>query len=94
MLCQLFAGGRSGTVVPLTESEAARKRAMIAAHASQADTLAPFRCDAERFRPAPPYDFTIPPNDGRLLYERMEWGLSGREWSHLARAALAALALS
>jgi hypothetical protein len=55
--------------------------------------LAPFALDVERFRPAPCYDFSQPPNGGRLLYEQQRWGLHGRRWSGLACAAGARLGL-
>ena len=30
----------------------------------------------ERFRPAPDYDFTQPPHEGRLFYENYDWGMT------------------
>jgi hypothetical protein len=66
---------------------------MIAAHASQQRVLAPFATDVERFRPAPAYDFTRPPNGGRLYYERYAWGMTGERWRTLANDALKQLEL-
>lgn len=79
--------------IPLTEGEKARKRRMIEAHVTQKTVLEAFPIDVERFRPAPPYDFTELPNEGRLLYEGHDWGMSGERWQSLARAALVELGL-
>jgi len=57
----------------------ARKRRMLAAHASQAEVLALFDPEVERFRPAPDHDFRRLPNGGDLLYERLGW-LSRDAW--------------
>ena len=77
----------------LDPEEAARKERMIAAHATQRDTLAQFPVKAERFRKAPHYDFTEPANHGRLWYERFDWGLTGDQWRAKAREALKELGL-
>ncbi len=39
------------------------------------------------------YDFTQLPNEGRLLYETQNWGMSGARWRELAATALAELGL-
>ena len=80
-------GGPQEVCVALGEEQQRLKSRMVAAHASQARTLAPFALDVERFRPAPSYDFTRLPNGGRLLYERYDWGMTGERWLRLARAA-------
>ncbi|ACG72310.1 LmbE family protein [Anaeromyxobacter sp. K] len=49
------------------------KRRMLAAYASQRETLAPFRADVERFRSAPPLDPARRPHPGALHYEAMGW---------------------
>lgn len=74
-------------LVPLSGEERARKRRMIAAHASQQATLAVFSTATERYRTAPDYDFTILPNQGQLFYERYDWGMTGDRWLQLVRAA-------
>jgi LmbE family N-acetylglucosaminyl deacetylase len=79
--------------IPLDEEERARKARMIAAYATQRRVLEPFPTDLERFRPAPAYDFSALPNDGRLLYERYDWGMDGTRWCALARSALGDLNL-
>ncbi len=72
------------------------KAAMFACHASQAAVLASFSCAREQFRAAPVYDFSRPPHEGRLLYERpgsgAEWGIDGARWRAEAAAARARLA--
>ncbi len=82
------------TAIRLSPAAIALKRSMMAAHRSQQQILAPFAIDVERFRLAPAHDFTRLPNQGRLLYEQFNWGLSGAEWPLLARAALADLGLA
>jgi LmbE family N-acetylglucosaminyl deacetylase len=90
---QRFApGGPREVCVALSGDEHRLKARMAAAHATQARTLAPFALDAERFRPAPAYDFTELPNGGRLLYESYEWGMTGERWLRLARVAARRLA--
>jgi hypothetical protein len=80
-------------VVWLDAGQRELKHRMLAAHATQAATLAAFTLDFERFRLAPDYDFTALPNGGDLLYERYDWGLMGARWQTLARAALDELGL-
>ncbi len=79
--------------IPLSAEEQARKRQMIAAHATQRSVLEAFHIDVERFRPAPGYQFSELPNGGRLLYEKHDWGMDGERWRALTRAALADLGL-
>jgi N-acetylglucosamine malate deacetylase 2 len=90
MLVQSFVPQASGDgiVVALTKEWRARKQKMLAAHVSQQDVLQAFSLDAERFRPAPAYDFTKLPNEGRLFYETMPWGMTGEHWLKLAAATL------
>jgi LmbE family N-acetylglucosaminyl deacetylase len=79
--------------VHLTPEEQAHKRALLACHASQEQTLRPFPLDVERFRIAPHYDFLQPPHAGLLYYERHAWGMEGKRFRALAAEALAALGL-
>jgi hypothetical protein len=66
---------------------------MLDAHATQQRVLAMISTDVERFRPAPLYDFSALPNEGRLLYEMYGWGMTGPRWQALAAAALRDLGL-
>jgi LmbE family N-acetylglucosaminyl deacetylase len=94
-LLQSFAPeqGRKCLTLPLSADEQARKRRMIAAHASQQAVLSAFALDAERFRCAPACDFTEPPNGGRLLYEQYAFGMTGARWRDCVAEALRALDL-
>ena len=69
-----------------------RKKAMIAAHASQHQMLSRFDPAREQFRPAVKHDFTALPNGGRLLYERMPWGIEGAIFRRQVGEAMAAMA--
>lgn len=90
---QSFADESGAAVLRLTQAERDLKRRMIAAHATQRETLEGFGAADEWFRPAPSYDFTALPNEGALLYERHGWGLTGARWRDLAAAALSELGL-
>jgi LmbE family N-acetylglucosaminyl deacetylase len=83
--------GEEEWTLGLPAEERARKERMLAAFATQQRTLAPFRAEAERFRVAPAYDFTLPPHPEPPHYERFGWGCTGEEWRARARAALAGL---
>jgi LmbE family N-acetylglucosaminyl deacetylase len=74
--------------IALSPEEQERKQRMVASFATQETGLAPFRLDAERFRPAPAYPFPTLPNDGQLLYEQHDCGMTGERWRTLAQAAL------
>jgi LmbE family N-acetylglucosaminyl deacetylase len=79
------------TILTLSWEALALKRRMLDAHTTQRATLQGFDAATERFRPAPPHDFTVLPNGGRLLYERHGWGLTGERWLALVRQAEAEL---
>ncbi|HXX68740.1 MAG TPA: PIG-L family deacetylase [Polyangiaceae bacterium] len=74
--------------VELTDEERRLKRSMFSAFATQREVLAAFRCECERFRMAPSYDFGTPPHDGRLHYERFGRSVGGATWRAFARAAI------
>jgi LmbE family N-acetylglucosaminyl deacetylase len=89
-----FLGQDSGEVVREVNGEdLERKRAMLACFRTQQRALRLFEVRVERFRQAPRYDFTAPPHDGTLLYERYAWGMEGERFRRLAREALTALEL-
>jgi len=75
-----------------SEAESALKHRMLAAHESQAATLALFPPGPERFRRAPPADFSRPPHPGETYSERMGW-MRGEQFRCLAATALEELAL-
>jgi N-acetylglucosamine malate deacetylase 2 len=86
-----FLPGPVPVVIHLKEAETVRKRAMIAAHVTQAEVLRDFAADRESFRTAPDYDWQRPPHPGPLNYERWGWEMTGDRWRALAAEAGAAL---
>ena len=86
-------GAAPVTTIRLNQRERRLKRAMVAAHHSQRQTLAWFTLDAEYFRPALKIDFLSLPNNGSLLYERYDWGMTGEQWLALTKAAQCELGL-
>lgn len=85
--------GVRATDIRLNKEEQSLKRSMLGAYRTQRETLAAFDTATEHFRPAPDYDFTVLPNDGKLLYERYDWGMDRARWLTLAQVALAELGL-
>jgi hypothetical protein len=65
----------------LTPAEQRLKRLMLCAFRSQCRTLQPFGVTEEWLRVAPTYDFTRPPNGGRVWYEQFPWGMRAAEWT-------------
>ena len=88
MQCFIAAARPPALEIRLDDEQRRRKQAMLDAHATQRQVLSMVAADVERFRPAPAYDFTVLPNEGRLLYELHGWGMSGMRWQSLAAAAL------
>jgi LmbE family N-acetylglucosaminyl deacetylase len=82
------AGSGSVITLELDPSEQDRKRDAFRCFASQRLTLTPFDPAKEIFRAAPAYDFSKPPHDGELLYERHGGGMTGARWRALAQEAL------
>jgi N-acetylglucosamine malate deacetylase 2 len=81
-----FLPGPPETCLTLTEEERELKRRMIGAFATQAETLQAFLPPRdERFRPAPRYDFTQPPHEGRLQYEIWGFPIDGKRWRETAK---------
>lgn len=81
-------------LVRLTPEEQVRKRALLACHASQEQTLRQFPLELERFRIAPHHDFLQPPHAGQLYYERHPWGMNGERFRALAAQAFEELGLA
>jgi N-acetylglucosamine malate deacetylase 2 len=73
----------------LSNNDRDRKRKMMDAHASQRLVLESFPIDREPLRPAPEYNFSEPPHEGKLWYECMGWPMTGARWRQLATTALA-----
>jgi LmbE family N-acetylglucosaminyl deacetylase len=74
-------------VIRLTPEGQALKQRLLAGYHSQAERLKSVPLEQECFRLAPTYDFTHPPHDGPILYERYSWGMTVREWCALATVA-------
>ena len=72
----------------LNPDEQLLKARMFEAFVSQRDCLRDFPLVAERFRVAPRYDFTQPPHEGTLDYERFCATICGEEWRARASRAL------
>jgi LmbE family N-acetylglucosaminyl deacetylase len=85
--------GPPARVIRLSPADRSMKREMLGCFETQRHALAPFSCEAERFRVAPRYDFTRAPHQGQLFYERLDCGIDGAQWRTMAAQALAALAL-
>jgi LmbE family N-acetylglucosaminyl deacetylase len=77
--------------VRLSREAAELKARMYECFRTQQRCLQQFTTDIERFRAAPRYNFTRPPHDGTLDYERRSRRMSGGEWRSHARRALARL---
>ena len=68
----------------LSEEDERRKDAMLRCFETQRDVLSVFFPPrSEIFRPAPAYDFSKPPHDGALHYERLGWPMTGERWREL-----------
>lgn len=78
----------------LTEEERSRKQTMLSCFRTQHEMLRQFDTSRESFRAAPDYDFTVPPHDGPLYYERYNWSINGRRFRELAASAARELGLS
>ena len=68
----------------LSPYERSHKRQLFQCYATQGEVLRHIPVNAERFRLAPPYDFSRPPHDGPLHYERFPWRMTGERWRALA----------
>ena len=76
--------------ISLGEAAWHRKQLMLGAFVTQGDLLSSFNARIERLRAAPGYDFTRPPNGGRIHYQSFV-GWRPEQWCRLAAAALADL---
>ena len=73
----------------LNAQEKAAKQALLDCFPTQRETLRYFDLSVERYRVAPAYDFTQPPHQGELFYERFPWGMTGSRFRQLAALASA-----
>ena len=76
-----FAGGvvrsnefaEGGGELRLTPEEAAWKRGLLALYASERGNLRHIRVEQEALRPLARHDYTRPPHEGKLFYQRFQW---------------------
>jgi LmbE family N-acetylglucosaminyl deacetylase len=78
--------GESTTLMLDSDALELKKR-MFDCFKTQQQTLAQSPLGPEKFRQAPVYDFTRPPHDGKLHYEKLNLGVTGEQWRELAREA-------
>jgi LmbE family N-acetylglucosaminyl deacetylase len=88
------AADAQGRTVALSHAQRAFKQSLVDAYASQRDTLRRLPVAAERFRPAPRYDFARRPHAGPLWYEGRGWPVSGDRFCRLAADALHELGIA
>ena len=79
--------------VHLDQEQQDRKREMYDCFATQRQVLRNFATEMEKFRPAPRYNFTRPPHEGQLNYERFGEPYRGHRWRRDAEEALARLSM-
>ena len=68
-------------VFEITGEELDRKLAMCREYTSQGDFLQVFDPNREIVRPLAAYDYTRPPHEGKLNYERWQWSMTGEDVS-------------
>lgn len=82
---------REMTTLLLDERAQEVKQRMFACFETQRESLAVSPVGPERFRQPLEYDFSLPPQTGKLYYENFDWAPRRDEWQSLARQALADL---
>ncbi|MDQ3665060.1 MAG: PIG-L family deacetylase [Acidobacteriota bacterium] len=78
---------RETTTLMLDEEAQELKRRMYECFATQREAIRGNPLGPERFRRPPPYDFTLPPQRGKLNYENFDREFTREEWQLLARKA-------
>lgn len=82
---------REITTLLLDDRAKEMKQRMFACFETQRESLDASPIGPEKFRQPVAYDFTSPPQEGKLHYERFDWAPTRQEWLSLACAALADL---
>jgi LmbE family N-acetylglucosaminyl deacetylase len=82
---------RESTTLLLDERARSLKQRMFACFETQRESLDVSPVGPERFRQPSNYDFSAPPQAGKLHYENFDWGLTADEWQSLAVKALDSL---
>lgn len=83
----LPSSGRETTTLMLDEEAQELKRRMFLCFVTQGEALKENPLGPERFRRPPPYDFTLPPQRGKLNYENFDGDFTCEEWQSLASKA-------
>ena len=83
----LPSSGRETTTLVLDKESQELKRRMYECFATQAESLKENPLGPEKFRRPPSYDFTLPPQRGKLNYENFDSEFTREEWQSLARKA-------
>jgi LmbE family N-acetylglucosaminyl deacetylase len=79
---------RETTTLLLDERAQKLKKQMFACFETQRRSLEVSPVGPEKFRQPSDYDFTAPPQNGKLHYENFDWAPSRKEWQSLACKAL------
>ena len=82
---------RETTTLLLDERARELKQRMFACFETQRDSLEVSPIGPEKFRQPLSYDFSAPPQDGKLHYEKFAWAPTRDQWQSLASQALADL---
>ncbi len=82
---------RETTTLLLDERARKLKQRMLACLETQRESLRVSPVGAEKYRQPLGYDFSAPPQDGKLHYENFDWAPRRDQWQSLAREALADL---
>lgn len=89
---EFLPGWESETTTLLLDERARKlKERMLSCFETQRASLAVSPVGAEKFRRPLQYDFSEPPQHGKLHYENFDWAPRSYEWQASARAALADL---
>jgi LmbE family N-acetylglucosaminyl deacetylase len=88
-----FLPGTEGETTTLLLDAGAKemKQRMFACFETQRESLDVSPIGPEKFRQPLAYDFTSPPQEGKLHYEKFDWAPTREEWQSLACDALASL---
>ena len=76
------------TTLVLDQSAIDLKRRMLGCLKSQERSIQSSPLGYEKFRMPPQYDFTAPPQEGKLHYENFDWAPRSVEWLTRARKAM------
>ena len=71
----------------LTDTERARKQALLECFSTQQDMLQYFSTQMERYRVSPQYVFTQSPHAGPAFYDNFGWGVTSDSFCSLVNEA-------